>query len=122
MKISPLPVISSSRIAQRRLSNENAKLDGLNVGRLDPKLNDSSSSTAVPQCSLIENYIEANDGRGGHLLPQSRTGSPLPQLQQPSLQVREGAFHPDDRALIRNSLHHFMPITLCQTLTIPLST
>ena len=77
------------------LTNENAKLDELKVGPLDPKFDSSSSSTAVPQYSLIENCIEANDGKGGHLLPKSGIGSPLPQLQQPSLQVREGAFHPN---------------------------
>ena len=79
------------------LTNENAKPDKLTVGHSDPKLDSSSSSsTAVSQYNLVENYVEANDGRGGHLLPKSRIGSPLPQFQQPSLQVREGAFHPEN--------------------------
>ena len=78
------------------LTNEYAKPDESKVGSLDTKLDSSSSSsTAVPQYSLIENHVDANDGRGGHLLPNSRIGSLLPQLQQPSLKVREGAFHPN---------------------------
>ena len=77
------------------LINENAKPDELKAGHSDHKLDSSSSSTAVPQYSLIENYVEANDGRGGHLLPKSRIGSPLPPFQQPSLQVREGACYPN---------------------------